>query len=109
MPQTIHPEKSFGKYPLEKAWVMSRQLLEWLDEQHRKGLRSLVFYPGSIQWDALSGRISTEVKIFDQESDLPPAYISPEETGRIAALPDYRSDYYRLGIIWYSRGKRKWL
>ena len=102
MPQTIHPEKSFGKYPLEKAWVMSRQLLEWLDEQHRKGLRSLVFYPGSIQWDALSGRISTEVKIFDQEADLPPAYISPEETGRIAALPDYRSDYYRLGIIWYE-------
>ena len=103
MPQSIHTERSHGKLPVDKAWAMSTRLLEWLDEQHSKGLRSLVFYPGILQWDALSGNITnTEVKIFDQEADLPPHYIAPEETGRIAALPDYRSDYYRLGIIWYE-------
>ena len=67
MPQSIHTERSHGKLPVDKAWAMSTRLLEWLDEQHSKGFRSLVFYPGILQWDALSGNITnTEVKIFDQ-------------------------------------------
>ncbi|HNW52967.1 MAG TPA: AAA family ATPase, partial [Bacteroidales bacterium] len=103
MPQSIQTERSYGKLPVEKAWVMSIRLLDWLDDQHSKGLSSLVFYPGILHWDASGSSMTiAEVKIFDQAADLPSPYIAPEETGRIAALPDYRSDYYRLGIIWYE-------
>ena len=31
-----------------------------------------------------------------------PAYISPEQTGRMNRLVDYRSDFYSLGIIFYE-------
>ncbi len=88
---------------MDKAWVVSTQLLDWLDEQHNKGICSLVFYPAMLQWDDLNGCITVaEIKTLDHETDLPSPYIAPEETGRIAALPDYRSDYYKLGIIWYE-------
>lgn len=47
-------------------------------------------------------------KIFKKETDnsfLEPGdldYISPEQTGRINQVIDYRSDYYSLGIIFYE-------
>jgi predicted ATPase/class 3 adenylate cyclase/predicted Ser/Thr protein kinase len=37
---------------------------------------------------------------FDLKANLP--YISPEQTGRMNRLVDYRSDYYSLGICFYE-------
>jgi len=91
------------KLPLEKAWERSNQLLDWLENQHVKGVHPIVFYPGILDWDTDNKHVTvTDVKILDNETDIPPQYLSPEETGRIAGIPDYRSDYYRLGIIWYE-------
>ncbi len=41
---------------------------------------------------------STAVEFFESN----PAYISPEQTGRMNRLVDYRSDFYSLGIIFYE-------
>ena len=102
--QLLHLSNSPNeKLPMDKAWVISKQLLEWLNEQHRNGSHPLVFHPGIMEWDAGNTCIRMpEVKILDTDSEIPSQYIAPEETGRIASLPDYRSDYYRLGIIWYE-------
>jgi signal transduction histidine kinase/predicted ATPase len=91
------------KLPVEKAWVISNQLIDWLDAKHNEGLNPLAFHPGIMVWDEGNACITIpEVKILDTDTDIPPQYLSPEETGRIAGIPDYRSDYYRLGIIWYE-------
>ncbi len=91
------------KLPMGKAWVISNQLIDWLEAKHSEGLNPLVFHPGIMVWDEENACITIpEVKILDTDTDIPPQYLSPEETGRIAGIPDYRSDYYRLGVVWYE-------
>jgi signal transduction histidine kinase/predicted ATPase len=97
------PFISEGKLSIDEAWILSNKLLDWLEEQHNKGLQALVFYPKLLGWDTIQNHITiTDVKINEADSIIPPQYLAPEETGRIFSLPDYRSDYYRLGIIWYE-------
>lgn len=88
---------------LADAWGISNSILDWLDKQHAVKQVPHPFFT------ALFGYHTAEKKvIFPGEniqllkSDLPPAYIAPEETGRIAQSPDYRADFYRLGIVLYE-------
>ncbi len=48
---------------------------------------------GALEWSAADA---------DDALDIPVTYRAPEETGRLARWPDYRSDFYRLGVIWYE-------
>ncbi|KAF2115161.1 hypothetical protein BDV96DRAFT_646182 [Lophiotrema nucula] len=47
----------------------------------------------SAGWKALSKEVGVELKL---------AFIAPEQTGRLPAEPDSRTDIYSLGILFYS-------
>ncbi|SMC62965.1 diguanylate cyclase (GGDEF) domain-containing protein [Desulfocicer vacuolatum DSM 3385] len=53
---------------------------------------------------AIASVISSEQAISSIPNDLEgnPAYISPEQTGRMNSNIDYRSDFYSLGITFYE-------
>ena len=88
---------------LSDAWEISNGILDWLEAQHAIKQAPQPFYTALFRY-----HISEKKLIYPGESiqvlksDLPPAYIAPEETGRIAQSPDYRADFYRLGIIWFE-------
>lgn len=57
------------------------------------GARSFENGLTSAGWNALSREVGIEVKV---------AFIAPEQTGRMPAEPDSRTDIYSLGIIFYA-------
>ena len=87
----------------DDVWTIATQLLQWLYLRHELTLTPHVFYTGLFGYNADSKQLMppVEVPAYD-ENNLPPAFLSPEETGRIAMLPDYRSDFYRMGIVLYD-------
>lgn len=48
----------------------------------------------------LSGEKMTSSKEILHEGAL--AYLSPEQTGRMNRMPDYRADFYSIGVIFYK-------
>ncbi|KAH8596837.1 HHK1, histidine kinase-group X protein [Bisporella sp. PMI_857] len=57
------------------------------------GLRTFEHGLTSTGWSALSKEIGAKTKL---------AYMSPEQTGRMPAEPDTRTDIYSLGILFWS-------
>ncbi|KAF2739491.1 hypothetical protein EJ04DRAFT_573054 [Polyplosphaeria fusca] len=57
------------------------------------GSRSFEHGLTSTGWNSLSKEVGVELKL---------AYIAPEQTGRLPAEPDSRTDIYSLGILFYS-------
>lgn len=57
------------------------------------GARSFENGLTSTGWNAISKEAGIELKL---------AYIAPEQTGRLPAEPDSRTDIYSLGILFYS-------
>ncbi len=51
----------------------------------------------------ISSKLGTEYQVFVNPNILEGSleYISPEQTGRMNAFIDYRSDFYSLGIVFY--------
>ncbi|KAF2274858.1 two-component sensor protein histidine protein kinase-like protein [Westerdykella ornata] len=57
------------------------------------GARSFENGLTSAGWSAISQEVGIELKL---------AYIAPEQTGRLPAEPDSRTDIYSLGILFYA-------
>jgi signal transduction histidine kinase/serine/threonine protein kinase/CheY-like chemotaxis protein len=57
------------------------------------GARSFENGLTSAGWNAISQEVGIEVKL---------SYIAPEQTGRLPAEPDSRTDIYSLGILFYA-------
>ncbi|KAF2268395.1 putative histidine kinase HHK1p [Lojkania enalia] len=57
------------------------------------GTRSFESGLTSAGWSSLTKEVGIELKL---------AYIAPEQTGRLPAEPDSRTDIYSLGILFYS-------
>jgi predicted ATPase/signal transduction histidine kinase len=102
-------------FAIEDFLAIAIQITEILQKIHDKNLIHNCLTPRSIWWDVetkqviitnfcLSSSISEEKRNFSInelfEGDL--MYISPEQTGRINRVVDYRTDFYSLGAIFYE-------
>ena len=90
-----------GNWDPGLAWTGSFQLLDWLREQYRDGGSPGTWHPACFRYDLPGGALSFQAPAA-ADTELPAAYVSPEETGRIERTPDYRRDFYRLGTVWYA-------
>ncbi|NJO94427.1 MAG: protein kinase [Hydrococcus sp. RM1_1_31] len=91
------------------------QILEILSEIHKQEIIHQNLTPHSIWIDSTTLQIKItdfSLSLFLSEGERMPecsdllkgylAYISPEQTGRMNRLLDYRTDFYSLGIIFYE-------
>ena len=117
--------EDFSGEPLEKIYPARCQslseflrialaLCSALEELHRAGVIHKEINPSTVAWDREAGALKifdfgmvtpysrenpTLLNLRDFESDLP--YISPEQTGRMNRVLDYRTDLYSLGALLY--------
>lgn len=95
--------------------VILNSLVSGLADIHRAGLihkdinpANVVFNPGTGELRIIDFGIATRLaqeEVQGARADLVPgttAYMSPEQTGRMNRLIDYRSDYYALGATLYQ-------
>ena len=100
---------------LDLAMAVGIQLATILGEMHRRGMLHNGIRPDAILCDAESRR-AWLIDFSDASSgaagvNVSPAhalstgrltYASPEQTGRMNRVPDYRSDFYSLGVVLYE-------
>ena len=106
-----------GEAPLEisESLSIALNLTVTLGELHRRGIIHGNIFPSCLTVDSASGTIKlTDVThaivLPPGETELSavnfyypgPVYISPEQTGCINRLVDFRSDFYLLGLILYE-------
>jgi predicted ATPase len=82
-------------------------LLDWLDGQHRRNGEAtgpIGFSPWQVTWQPGTNQVSTagpaENEGLLSAKTLP--YSSPEQSGKTDFQPDYRSDYFALGVVLYE-------
>lgn len=101
--------------PAEAIKVFS-EIVRAVGNLHKNKLIHRGLNPSSILFEPLSGtvqisgfgfstftdaeKLELEVERYEMENAL--AYISPEQTGRMSAEVDQRSDFYALGITFYE-------
>ena len=91
------------KITLPEAISISWKILDWLEELHIANLKQHNFHTDLFIYHNETNKIIFPEKDSPLlQEELPPEYLAPEETGRLAQTHDYRADLYRLGIIWYE-------
>jgi PAS domain S-box-containing protein len=107
---------SKGKIGLEQFLKIAIGLAEILGDIHEKRIIHKDIKPQSILIDTATQKIKlinfSVSSLFPGESSVPVSsvemveeslsYISPEQTGRMNRIIDYRSDLYSLGIVFYE-------
>lgn len=96
------------------------EIADALDELHAAGVIHKDINPSNIVRNAETGQLklidlglatalTSESPSFSNRSDLEGTlrYISPEQTGRVAAVVDHRSDLYSLGVTLYELFARR--
>jgi predicted ATPase/transcriptional regulator with GAF, ATPase, and Fis domain len=110
------PESRHGRsFELNSFFNLAIQLATILAELHRRDIIHRNISPRSILFNPLTGKaclsdlslaVHSTGKI--QESLAPNLlqhtlpYASPEQTGRMNRVPDYRTDFYSLGVSFYE-------
>lgn len=84
------------QFNLEGALNVCLALVRELREAHSRLDPHHGFKPTRIDV-APDGAISVRAEVA-----IPPAYMAPEQTGRMRRGGDYRSDYYSLGMLFYE-------
>jgi predicted ATPase/transcriptional regulator with GAF, ATPase, and Fis domain len=103
-----------GPLPLAAALALGRSVASSLTTLHRAGVvhkhvNPFTVLAGAAGGDAtlidfaLASRLSQETQVLVAPNRLPGrlAYISPEQTGRMNRVVDYRTDLYSLGATLY--------
>ena len=88
---------------LSDAWVISNGILDWLVKRHLSGHMPNRFSASLFEYFPETKELIPPDESWNQpDSNGHPEYLSPEETGRLAETPDFRADFYRLGVVWYE-------
>jgi predicted ATPase len=100
---------------LDSFFGLAIHLVTILAELHRRDITHRNISPRSILFDPLtggacladlslavhsSGEIQEALAPYLLQANLP--YASPEQTGRMNRVPDYRTDFYSLGVCFYE-------
>lgn len=86
--------------PLEKIITLARAMVEELGRYHNRRL----FY-GRLQPEGIISRGSTAMEDgavmvrLVEDIGHNPAYMAPEQSGRLGVTADHRSDFYSLGLV----------
>ena len=102
-------------FDLTYFFRIALQLTTILAELHRRDITHNNLTPRSILMHPETGEVSlTDFSLavcFGTERQTPPqphllrgnlAYLSPEQTGRMNRVLDYRTDFYSLGVVFYE-------
>ena len=105
----------FGQLTLDEFLNLAVQIVDILKRIHQQGVIHKDVNPANIILNkrtrqikfidfGASARLSRETPIFRIPDLLEgtPAYISPEQTGRMNRSLDYRADFYSLGATFYQ-------
>lgn len=109
---SLHALLGGGPRPVAETLDLACRLVRVLDQIHRAGVVHKDVNPANVLVDAASG----DVKLIDfgiattvpqavalrvDRLEGTPHYLSPEQTGRMNRLLDWRADYYALGATLY--------
>ena len=110
--RTLQFERKFSHQELSSIFL---QTAEILGEIHSKNIIHKDINPGNIVYDPITGRVKiidfgiSSILSREKENLKNPnviegtlAYISPEQTGRMNRIIDYRTDFYSLGITFFE-------
>jgi serine/threonine protein kinase len=103
------------RFTVDEFLPLAIQTAEVLDKIHSANIIHKNINPSSFLWD----HTAQQIKLIDlslattlpqeqpqlensQALEGEPAYISPEQTGRMNRPLDYRTDFYSLGIVFYE-------
>ena len=105
----------FQEIDLPKKILLAIHILEILGRIHRQGIIHKDINPSNIVWNRNTGEIriidfgiAAELSKENREFQNPEfaegtlTYISPEQTGRMNRIVDYRADFYSFGITFYE-------
>jgi len=101
--------------PIKDSITIALNLLAALNDIHRQNVVhgslnpfNILLNPDDLSLKLSDFRFSSQCtsvnnSVFEfEKNDLQLAYISPEQSGRLSWLMDYRSDFYSLGILLYE-------
>jgi PAS domain S-box-containing protein len=104
-----------GALQVDSFLPMAIELAALLGTLHRKGIVHKGICPASILWNRSTLRVQLTASEIPEgasqpgkslEAGFPRAsaapYLSPEQTGRMNRLVDYRTDFYSLGVTFYQ-------
>ncbi|MDJ0991406.1 MAG: AAA family ATPase [Desulfobacterales bacterium] len=96
-----------GPLGLNRVLLLAINIADALDAIHRDGLYYGNLNPEVIAvdpetWQVVLTENDGALEAADDVGDNDPAYISPEQTGRMDRTVDYRTDFYSLGILVYA-------
>ena len=106
---------SFQEIDLHAKISLAIQILEIIDRIHRKGFIHKDINPSNIIWNqetnqvrivdfGIAAEVSQENRDFHNPELLEGTltHISPEQTGRMNRVVDYRTDFYSFGVTLYE-------
>jgi len=103
------------KMDLENFLKIATSLAQTIGEIHSQNVihkdikpQNIIIMPTSLETKIIDFGISSKISLKFQNLGNPDilegtlAYISPEQTGRMNRVVDYRTDFYSLGILFYE-------
>lgn len=115
--QGISLDRLYDSQPMDLETFLSTavQLTIIIGNLHQKGYIHRNIHPGNLVWNqefqmlqlidfSFTSKLLREKHQFNTTEKLEGwlAYISPEQTGRMNRMVDYRSDFYSLGATFYK-------
>lgn len=111
---------NWKSYSLDKILSIFIKIVESIEDIHAKNIIHKDISPSNILWNSQTDEIKIidfgiATKLTHEKSEMinnivlegKLAYISPEQTGRMNRVVDYRSDFYSLGATFYEILSRK--